>query len=198
MIRHQLPILWTTFQELPDEWTPSSLPWNILQFVAGDMKIINSFIFDCIQDTINTTKSPEIKLKSFNLLTTSMERIECDSKKLQTLLLANVKWKAGRSASVLRSSVALCAYTAISHQKLEIIPSNLDTFVEAFLPLVEDEILGTRLAAIQILIKFLLGRPTQLDTILTSNFSNASMISIEYHSFNWCFFSLFSFDGSIK
>lgn len=172
MIRQRLPDLWTTFEEPPDKWTATSLPWKIIQFVAGEMKIVNPFIFDQIHQTINFTTYPDMKLKCFNLLTASMERIECDSEQLQSLLLTNVKWKPGRSASVLRSCVTLCAYAAITQHKIEIVPSNLNVFVESFLPLVEDEITSTRLATIRILKHCLLlgvGQPTKLDAVFTSN-----------------------------
>lgn len=170
MIRQRLPVLWTNFEEPIDKWTTSTLSWKILQFVANDMKIVNDYVFDLIRQTIVSSSSPEIKLKCFNMLTASMEKVECDPANLEVILLTNIKWKPGRSASVLRSCAALCTYAAITHRKLDITQSNINVFTDCLLPLVEDEVVNTRLAAIRILKRCLLiGRPTKLDSVLTSN-----------------------------
>ena len=169
MVKQKLPDLWATCNEKPDKWTSNSFHWKMLQFVAGDLRLVNEFVFDLLVQTIASTTCPEIKLKSFNLLTASMERVECDPAQFQCILLANIKWKPGRSASVLRSCVALCAFTAILHNKIEITPSNVDVYADAFLHLVEDEIVNSRLTAIRVLKRCLLvGKPANLDTILTS------------------------------
>ncbi|KAI9550138.1 hypothetical protein GHT06_006412 [Daphnia sinensis] len=169
MIQQRLPSLLASEAD-PARWTTTSPPWKILQFVARDMKMIDNFVFDLLCQTIAATTCPEIKLKSFNMLTGSMSHIQCtDPAQLQTMLLANVKWKPGRSASVLRSSAALCAYAAVQHNKLEIIPSNIDVIANSFVDLVEDEAVNTRLAAIRIIQRCLLaGRPANLDSILTT------------------------------
>jgi hypothetical protein len=169
MIQQRLPALLTSEGE-PGQWTTTSPSWRILQFVAGELKMIDSYVFDLLRQTISSNPNPEVKLKSFNMLTASMEHLQSiDPAQLQAILLASVKWKPGRSASVLRSSAALCAYAAIHHRKLEIIPSNLNTMADSFVDLVEDEVVNTRLAAIKILQHCLFaGRPTNLDSILTS------------------------------
>lgn len=170
MIGERLPVLWSTFEEPVDKWTSTTLAWKILQFVSGDLNLINPYVFNLIRQTIISTSIPEIRLKSFNMLTASMEKIQCDPSHLEAILLANIKWKPGRSSSVLRSCAALCAYTAIIHRKLDIVQSNIDVFTDSFLPLVEDEVVNTRLAAIRILKRCLLtGRPTKVDSVLTSN-----------------------------
>ena len=109
MIRERLPVLWTSFEEPIDKWTTTTLAWKILQFLAGDLQLINNYVFDLICQTIISTSSPEIRLKSFNLLTASMEKVECNPAHLEAILLLNIKWKSGRCASVLRSCAALCA-----------------------------------------------------------------------------------------
>ncbi len=175
MIKQTLPALWATCDEKPDRWTVTSFPWKILQFVAGDLRLVNDFVFDLLRQTIGSTTCPEIKLKSFNMLTASMDRVECDPAQFQTILLANIKWKPGRSASVLRSCAALCAYTAILHQKVQVTPSNVDIYAGAFLHLVEDEIVNSRLAAIRALKRCLLvAKPSNLDSVITSKFDPVS------------------------
>jgi hypothetical protein len=132
MIQQRLPALLTSEGE-PGQWTTTSPSWRILQFVAGDMKMIDSYVFDLLRQTISSNPNPEVKLKSFNMLTASMEHLQSiDPAQLQAILLASVKWKPGRSASVLRSSAALCAYAAIHHRKLEIIPSNVNIMADSF------------------------------------------------------------------
>ncbi|EFX62296.1 hypothetical protein DAPPUDRAFT_119461 [Daphnia pulex] len=132
MIQQRLPALLTSEGE-PGQWTTTSPSWRILQFVAGDMKMIDGYVFDLLRQTISSNPNPEVKLKSFNILTASMEHLQSiDPAQLQAILLASVKWKPGRSASVLRSSAALCAYAAIHHRKLEIIPSNVNIMADSF------------------------------------------------------------------
>lgn len=52
---------------------------------------------------------------------------------------------------MLRSSAALCAYTAILCGRLKIEAENVDCYVDSFLHLVEDEVAQTRLAAVRVL-----------------------------------------------
>ncbi|XP_057370064.1 uncharacterized protein LOC130690853 [Daphnia carinata] len=177
MIQQKLPSLLSEAD--PSKWTITSSSWKILQFIARDMKMIDNFIFDLLCQTIAATQCPEIKLKSFNMLTGSMDHVQCtDPAQFQVMLLANVKWKPGRSASVLRSSAALCAYAAVQHHKLEIIPSNIDVIANSFVDLVEDEAINTRLAAIRIIQRCLIaGRPANLDSILTTLMGRLNDIS---------------------
>ena len=134
--------------------------------------MIDGYVFDLLRQTIGSTENPEVKLKSFNMLTAYMDHLQnIDPAQLQSVLLASVKWKPGRSASVLRCSAVLCSYAAIHHKKLEIIPSNINIIADSFVDLVEDETVNTRLAAIKILQQCLfLGRPNNVDSILTSIF----------------------------
>lgn len=195
MIQQRLPALLTSEGE-PGQWATTSPSWRILQFVAGEMKIIDGYVFDLLRQTISSNQNPEVKLKSFNMLTASMEHLQCiDPAQIQAILLASVKWKPGRSASVLRSSAALCAYAAVHHRKLEILPSNIDAISDSFVDLVEDEVVNTRLAAIKILHRCLFaGRPTNTDSILTStaNDFDLSLICAIMTDF------IHSSDGSIK
>lgn len=182
MIQQRLPALLTSDCQ-PGKWTTTSPSWRILQFVAGELKMIDAYVFDLLRQTISSNPNPEVKLKSFNMLTASMEHLQSiDPNQLQAILLASVKWKPGRSASVLRSSAALCAYAAIHHRKLEIIPSNVNTMADSFVDLVEDEVVNTRLAAIKILQHCCLfaGRPTNLDSILTSITNDFCLFSYKF------------------
>lgn len=171
MIQQKLPALWETFEETPEMWTTASLPWKILQFITSDLKFINDYVLELLRQTISSNASPEIKLKSLNMLTATMDQISCQLTPLEMVLLANIKWKPGRSASVLRSCAALCIHSAVLNNKLEITPSNVDVYAEAFLHLVEDEVLNSRLAAIRVLRRCLLiAQPANIDSILTSKF----------------------------
>ncbi|XP_057380977.1 uncharacterized protein LOC130703562 [Daphnia carinata] len=178
MVQQKLPSVLASEAD-PLKWTITSSSWKILQFIARDMKMIDNFVFDLLCQTIAATQCPEIKLKSFNMLTGSMDHVQCtDPAQFQAMLLANVKWKPGRSASVLRSSAALCAYAAVQHHKLEIIPSNIDVIANSFVDLVEDEAINTRLAAIRIIQRCLIaGRPANLDSILTTLMGRLNDIS---------------------
>ena len=67
------------------------------------------------------------------IIVVSMDRVECDPAPFQSIMLANIKWKSGRSSFILRSCAALCAFTAILHQKIEITSSYVDVYADAFL-----------------------------------------------------------------
>lgn len=100
MIQQRLPTLLSSEGE-PGQWTTTSPSWKILQFVAGDMKMIDGYVFDLLRQTIGSTQNPEVKLKSFNMLTASMDHLQSiDPAQLQAISLASVKWKPGQSASV--------------------------------------------------------------------------------------------------
>jgi hypothetical protein len=72
------------------------------------MKMIDGYVFDLLRQTIGSTENPEVKLKSFNMLTAYMDHLQnIDPAQLQSVLLASVKWKPVRSVSVLRCSAAL-------------------------------------------------------------------------------------------
>lgn len=129
----------------------TSSPWRILSFIASDLKAIDGFTFGLLRRVIETTPSAEMKLKSFNMLTAAMNDLECESPDLQSLLLANLKWKAGRSASVLRSSVALCAVTALECKKIQLNKENAEAWANVLQYIIEDELTNTRLMALKIL-----------------------------------------------
>ncbi len=84
-----------------------------------------------------------------------------------------LKWRAGRSAAVLRSSATLCACMALQHGRLVMDASNVEFYVDSFLPLVEDEVIQTRLSAVRVLQRCLLLAPqipkTKIDIIFSSN-----------------------------
>lgn len=168
MIHAKLPSLWK--YEEPEKWDTSSPPWRILSFIAGELKAINGFVFDLLLRTIETTPQAEIKLKSFNMLTGAMETLECEPYQLQLVLLTNLKWKAGRTASVLRSSVALCALTALKTGRLQMDKENANVWADVLHYLIEDELTNTRLTVLKILkICLTSGMFDNRDKILPSN-----------------------------
>ena len=55
MVKQKLPKLWETCEEKPDKWTSNSFHWKMLQFVAGDLRLVNEFVFDLLVKTIAST-----------------------------------------------------------------------------------------------------------------------------------------------
>lgn len=94
MFQQRLPHWWAS-KELgaPSNWKEASnQPWRVLQFVAQDLKLIDGYVFGLLQETITSTKVPEIKLKAINILTASMDHLDsnqCDPDVLRSLLQVN-------------------------------------------------------------------------------------------------------------
>lgn len=94
MFQQRLPQWWASRGlEEPNKWTgPSNHAWRVLHFIALDLKLIDGYVFKLLIETISSTQVPEIKLKSLNILTGSMDYIdpiECDSAALRSLLQAS-------------------------------------------------------------------------------------------------------------
>ena len=157
--------------------------WRFLLLAASHLNALDDGSEFLLEELLNAASSPqstpEVKLKSINLVTAAVMNSNSSSRgglfqeRLLNALQPSLKWKAGRSAAVLRSAAALCAVKAVEKKRLSV---TIDPLVEVFLPLVEDEITVTRQGAVAILRRCCLLDDQQLppskvlDTILTSNF----------------------------
>jgi len=94
MFQQRLPQWWASRGlEEPNKWTgASSHAWRVLHFIALDLKLIDGYVFKLLIETVSSTQVPEIKLKSLNILTVSMDYIDpikSDSAALRSLLQAS-------------------------------------------------------------------------------------------------------------
>lgn len=159
--------------------------WRFVQLAASHLNALDDGSEFLLEELLNAASSPhttpEVKLKSINLVTAAVINSNSSSdsgliqERLMSALQPSLKWRAGRSAAVLRSAAALCAVKAVEKKRLNI-SITMDLLIEVFLPLVEDEITVTRQGAVAILRRCCclfddqqLPPPKMVDTILTSS-----------------------------
>ena len=147
MINDRLASVWHSFEELDSRGCETSL--RVLQFICQQLNILDGSVVEIVAKLISSSvKSPEIQLKSINLLTSSMPSLASSGDLIVETIVPQIKgflqWKAGRTAAAVRSAATVCMWSVINHQVLKIDADNIEEYVRIFLPLLEDETVSTR------------------------------------------------------
>jgi len=130
----------------------ASRPWRVLTAVLGLIDKVDATVIRVLVRFIGESASPEIQLKSLNMLTASASKlteaavVELQAEGVQ-LVRDRLKWRPGRAASTLRSAVALCFHALLQHG----VASTRPTDLQLFLSLLEDELVLTRRSACRLL-----------------------------------------------
>lgn len=155
LIQEKLSTILSRFVAVED-WNTESIPWRILQSAMQYLEEVNDLHFDIFQKLISSSSVPEIRLKSFNMLTESMSKLRPNQNqdvqsKLWLLIRSNLQWKSGRTSAVIRSSASLCLELAFHHHVLDIRTDIVEDYLQVILPLAEDETISTRKTACALL-----------------------------------------------
>jgi len=155
LIQERLLNLLSRFEAVK-QWNVDSTPLRILQSAMKHLEVASDSHLDIFHELISSSADAEIKLKSFNMLTELMPKLEPSqnqdrTSKIWLLIRSNLQWKSGRTAAVVRCSAALCLQFAFNHQVLDIGPDSVEDYLLMILPLVEDETVSTRKTACTLL-----------------------------------------------
>ena len=133
----------------PSTWTADSKSWRVLVSVADRLDVLDAGVTKTICSVVSLTGQPEMRLKCFQMLAALVQRAELvDGEILATVLdvmVDNIKWKAGRTSSSLRSSAVLCLSYIVNKQLESVKVAGRSRILEGVLPLVEDDAQATRI-----------------------------------------------------